>query len=171
MDEALLEIRDYDGDGYQQLVDYGAWRVAFLRYLDALQPDRIDSMERHTETDEVFVLLNGRGMLIMGGNQAQVGEIAPALAQHELVHLDGLGVTRHAPKLGLQVAGFDVAGGRVIAGIGRLVADVVRDAGQRAVTRVLEYTGELGQHRAQAVRPHVGRDDLALQAGRGEDTQ
>ena len=75
MDEALLEIRDYDGDGYQQLVDYGAWRVAFLRYLDALQPDRIDSMERHTETDEVFVLLNGRGMLIMGGNQAQVGEI------------------------------------------------------------------------------------------------
>ena len=75
MDEALLEIRDYDGDGYQPLIDYGAWRVAFLRYLDALQPDRIDSMERHTETDEVFVLLNGRGMLIMGGNQAQVGEI------------------------------------------------------------------------------------------------
>jgi ureidoglycolate hydrolase len=81
MDEALLEIRDYDGEGYQPLIDYGAWRVAFLRYLDALQPDRIDSMERHTETDEVFVLLNGRGMLIMGGNQAQVGEIHSQLME------------------------------------------------------------------------------------------
>jgi len=81
MDEALLEIRDYDGDGYQPLIDYGTWRVAFLRYLDALHPDRIDSMERHTETDEVFVLLNGRGMLIMGGNQAQVGEIHSQLME------------------------------------------------------------------------------------------
>jgi hypothetical protein len=75
MDEALLEIRGYEGEGYKPLIDFGAWRVAFLRYLDALQPDHIDSMERHTETDEVFVLLKGRGMLILGGNQAQVGEI------------------------------------------------------------------------------------------------
>jgi hypothetical protein len=75
MDEALLEIRDYTGSGYQPLIDFGAWRVAFLRYLDALQPDRIDSMERHMETDEVFVLLKGRGVLILGGNAAQVGEI------------------------------------------------------------------------------------------------
>ena len=75
MDEALLEIRDYDGDGYKPLIDYGAWRVAFLRYLDDLHPDRINSMERHIETDEVFVLLKGRGVLIMGGNGAEVGEI------------------------------------------------------------------------------------------------
>jgi len=34
-------------------------------------------MERHMETDEVFVLLCGRGELILGGNQAQITEIYP----------------------------------------------------------------------------------------------
>jgi ureidoglycolate hydrolase len=69
MNEALLEIQSYDGIGYQPLIDFNDWRVAILRYLDELQPDRIDSMERHCETDEVFVLLQGRGTLILGGNQ------------------------------------------------------------------------------------------------------
>ena len=68
MDESLLEIQDYDGAGFKPLIFSGGWRVAILRYLDELQPDRIDSMERHTETDEVFVLLRGRGTLILGGN-------------------------------------------------------------------------------------------------------
>ncbi|MGA7605462.1 MAG: hypothetical protein WCA79_06005 [Anaerolineales bacterium] len=68
MDKSLLEIRDYDGVGFKPLIFFGSWRVAILRYLDNLQPDRIDSMERHTETDEVFVLLLGSGTLILGGN-------------------------------------------------------------------------------------------------------
>ena len=75
--ESLIEIRDFMGSGYQPLIDFGKWRVAFLRYLDEIQPDRIDSMERHTETDEVFVLLQGRGLLIMGGNNPQVDGIHP----------------------------------------------------------------------------------------------
>ena len=77
MDEGLLEIRSYEGVGYQPLIDHNTWRVAILRYLDEIQPDHIESMERHTETDEVFVLLQGRGILIMGGNAAQVGGIYP----------------------------------------------------------------------------------------------
>ncbi|MCJ7706442.1 MAG: hypothetical protein MUO38_02375 [Anaerolineales bacterium] len=75
MDETLLEIRNYHGDGYKPLVDYGEWRVAILRFVDGLRPDRIDSMERHIETDEVFVLLRGQGVLIIGGNGAQVDGI------------------------------------------------------------------------------------------------
>lgn len=77
MDEALLEVRNYHGDGYKPLIDYGEWRVAILRYLDALQPERIDSMERHTETDEVFVLTKGHGVLIIGGNRDQVDRVQP----------------------------------------------------------------------------------------------
>jgi ureidoglycolate hydrolase len=77
MDDTLLEIRSYDGNGYKPLINFGEWRVAILRYLDDLQPDRIDSMERHTETDEVFVLLHGRGVLIVGGNGAQVDGVYP----------------------------------------------------------------------------------------------
>jgi len=68
MDASLLEVRDYDGAGFKPLIFFGSWRVAVLRYLDELRPDRIDSMERHTETDEVFVLLCGRGTLLLGGN-------------------------------------------------------------------------------------------------------
>ena len=77
MDDTLLEIRSYAGNGYKPLVNFGEWRVAILRYLDDIQPDRIDSMERHTETDEVFVLLHGRGVLIVGGNGAQVDGVYP----------------------------------------------------------------------------------------------
>lgn len=77
MDESLLEIREYTGAGYQPLVAFENWRVAMLRYLDALHPDRNDSMERHMETDEVWVLLQGQGVLILGGNGGQVDGIHP----------------------------------------------------------------------------------------------
>jgi ureidoglycolate hydrolase len=64
----LIEVKAFEGEGFQPLVTYGSWRVAALRYLDELAPDRIDSMERHTATDEVFILVRGNGMLIVGGN-------------------------------------------------------------------------------------------------------
>jgi ureidoglycolate hydrolase len=81
MEEMMLEIRDFQGEGYKALIDYGEWRVAMLRYLDALQPDRIDSMERHTLTDEVFVLLKGQAVLILGGYDAQVEGIYPQVME------------------------------------------------------------------------------------------
>jgi predicted transcriptional regulator len=86
MDEQLLEIRDYEGEGYQPLVDYGTWRVAILRFLDGLQPERQSSMERHTETDEVFVLMKGKGMLIMGGNGVQIDGIYPQVMEIGKIH-------------------------------------------------------------------------------------
>ncbi len=71
IDEKLLEIRSYDGAGYQPLIDYDKWRVAILRYCDELMPERIFAMQRHDETDEVFVLLEGRCILFLGeGNDA-----------------------------------------------------------------------------------------------------
>jgi ureidoglycolate hydrolase len=66
MDESLLEIRDYTGDGYRPLVDYGAWRVALLRFADDMLPQNIHRFQRHDETDEVFVLLEGRCILYIG---------------------------------------------------------------------------------------------------------
>ena len=77
MDESLLEIRDYTGEGYQPLVDYADWRVAILNYLDNVRPDLNNGMERHLETDEVFVLTRGKGVLLLGGNGAQVESVQP----------------------------------------------------------------------------------------------
>ena len=72
---SLLEIKGFDGFGYVPLVRFGTWRVAALRYLDEISPERINSMERHNATDEVFVLVKGVGMLALGGNKDSVEEI------------------------------------------------------------------------------------------------
>jgi hypothetical protein len=66
INERLLEIRSFEGAGYQPLIDYDKWRVAILRYCDDLLPERIFAMQRHNETDEVFVLLEGRCILFLG---------------------------------------------------------------------------------------------------------
>jgi ureidoglycolate hydrolase len=81
MDTGLLEISAHDGEGFKPLVSFGDWRVAILRFLDELEAERIDSMERHTETDEVFVLLIGQGVLILGGNCVQVEGIYPQVME------------------------------------------------------------------------------------------
>jgi ureidoglycolate hydrolase len=77
MDERLLEIRQYDGEGYKALIDFNSWRVAILRWAPFMRVDRLDSMERHTQTDEVFVLLQGKASLVLGGNSGRVDGIYP----------------------------------------------------------------------------------------------
>jgi hypothetical protein len=72
---ALLEVHQYHGIGYKPLVDYGTWRVAMLRFIDELLPERLASMQRHDETDEVFVLLAGRCILFLGEGSDQVDHI------------------------------------------------------------------------------------------------
>ncbi|HNX45439.1 MAG TPA: hypothetical protein PKK90_01890 [Anaerolineaceae bacterium] len=68
----LVEIRTYDGEGYKPLVDFGTWRVAFLRFLDELIPENIIRAEKHLETDEVFVLLYGQAVLLLGQGDERV---------------------------------------------------------------------------------------------------
>ncbi len=70
--ETLLEVRQHSGEGYQPLVDFGAWRVAVLRFCDELRPENLTNMQRHDETDEVFVLLAGRCILYLGEGRDQV---------------------------------------------------------------------------------------------------
>ena len=73
--ETLLEIREYTGIGYVPLIDYGAWRVAVLRYINELLPQELAKMQRHHETDEVFVLLSGRCILFLGEGDGRVATI------------------------------------------------------------------------------------------------
>ena len=75
MNTTLLEISDYTGEGYRPLIDYDQWRVAILRYIDELLPENIGKLQRHNETDEVFVLLSGRCLLFLGEGDQTVGTI------------------------------------------------------------------------------------------------
>jgi len=70
--EKLLEVRDHTKEGYSPLVDYAAWRVAVLNFSNDLLPGNITSMQRHSETDEVFVLLRGRCILFIGDGDEKV---------------------------------------------------------------------------------------------------
>jgi hypothetical protein len=72
---SLLDVQEYAGSGYKPLIDYGAWRVAVLRWAEEMLPARIEAMQRHNETDEVFVLLSGRCILFLGEGQEGVGGI------------------------------------------------------------------------------------------------
>lgn len=75
MDEHLLEVLEYRGAGYRPLVDFESWRVAVLRKCPGMDPASTTRVERHTETDEVFVLLLGRAMLIIAGDDSSAGSM------------------------------------------------------------------------------------------------
>ncbi len=75
IDPKYLEISEYQGEGYQPLVDFGAWRVAVLNSIDELLPENITCMQRHDETDEVFVLLRGRCILFLGEGDKNITRI------------------------------------------------------------------------------------------------
>jgi hypothetical protein len=81
MEEKLLEIREFTGSGYQPVIDFDTWRVAILNYLDEIDPERIDFMERHNETDEVFVLVKGQGILFLGEGETGIEKIHPQVMQ------------------------------------------------------------------------------------------
>lgn len=82
MDDKLLQVREYTDEGYRPLVQFNDWRVAILNYIDEIHPDKNQTMERHTLTDEVFVLLHGQASLIIGGNESGSADISPLRMDH-----------------------------------------------------------------------------------------
>ncbi len=75
IDESLLEVREYVEAGYRPLIDFGAWRVAILNFSEELRPENLTRMQRHNETDEVFVLLEGRCLLFLGHGKESVTQV------------------------------------------------------------------------------------------------
>jgi hypothetical protein len=75
MNSELLTIHEYTGRGFLPLVDFGQWRVAVLRFDNGLLVQNIKDMQRHNETDEVFVLLEGRCLLFIGEGDMAIENI------------------------------------------------------------------------------------------------
>jgi hypothetical protein len=86
LDPKLLDIKEYQGIGYMPLIEYDRWRVAVLRFIDDLLPENIHSMQRHMETDEVFVLLKGQCILFIGVGNDLITEIHPQVMEAEKVY-------------------------------------------------------------------------------------
>jgi ureidoglycolate hydrolase len=75
MDGLGLEVLKYAGTGYQPMIDFDSWRVAILRWEPQPQLERENVVERHTQTDEVFVLLQGRAVMFTAGKAAAAGAL------------------------------------------------------------------------------------------------
>jgi hypothetical protein len=77
MDEKLLQIEALTDPGFKTLFAFGTWRVAILNYLDEIEPTRIEYVERHNETDEVFILNRGQGILFIGEGRERLENLTP----------------------------------------------------------------------------------------------
>lgn len=69
-----LSVVSYAGANYMRAVTSGSWCVAFLNHGDRFVSPAY--MERHLETDEVFVLLSGAATLLIGAARRKV-EMSP----------------------------------------------------------------------------------------------
>jgi ureidoglycolate hydrolase len=69
VDKNILDILECKEPGFHPLVVFNSWRVAFLNYDEKYLEGNIKMLEKHNETDEVFVLLNGKcKLLVAEGN-------------------------------------------------------------------------------------------------------
>ena len=73
IDPTLLEISNHHGPAFQPLANFGGWRVAMLNFIEHLLPQNLTNMQRHDETDEVFVLLQGHCILFIGDGNEDAG--------------------------------------------------------------------------------------------------
>jgi hypothetical protein len=84
----LLEIREHTQNGYKPVIDFATWRVAVLNFNEELLPERITSLQRHNETDEVFVLLRGRCILFLGEGKEHITAVhGQDMAQHTVYNV------------------------------------------------------------------------------------
>ena len=104
MNQKELEITQYDGEGYLPLIDFESWRVAELRYCEELEVENLKSMQKHNESDEVFVLLQGEFTLFLGGQGETIGEItAVKLEPLKLYNVKKGTFHTHTPEKGSTV--------------------------------------------------------------------
>lgn len=75
MKKEWIEVVEMPREGYQPLIDFETWRVAVLKYCEDVRLENIKTMQRHLQTDEVFVLLRGNATLITGEDGEEIGAI------------------------------------------------------------------------------------------------
>lgn len=72
----LLEIHQYEGVGYQPLVFSDGWQAALLNWEPLFDLAHAGEIERHNQTDEVFVLWRGRALIFVSdGERLQAEEM------------------------------------------------------------------------------------------------
>jgi mannose-6-phosphate isomerase-like protein (cupin superfamily) len=75
-----VELLKWEGLGFRPLVESGDWLVALMNWESRFDLTGIGDVERHNETDEVFVLVHGRSLLYIAGDEGiQAFDMQPNL--------------------------------------------------------------------------------------------
>lgn len=75
-----IEIAAHEGEGLARVYENGQWMVAIKNWKPANDIENIDCLERHNQTDELFVLLAGRCSLLFANARPDGGLDLDALA-------------------------------------------------------------------------------------------
>ena len=86
-----MEFAERTKEGYQVLVNTPLWRFALLGWAPRFDESSPLQLERHMETDEVFILLSGEATIIEGGaGDAPADVVCTKLWHHIHVSRDGV---------------------------------------------------------------------------------
>ncbi len=56
-----MEIFDFHGEDFKAVIEFEGWKIGLLRYSNRFSS--YNQVERHLETDEAFILLEGTAVL------------------------------------------------------------------------------------------------------------
>jgi mannose-6-phosphate isomerase-like protein (cupin superfamily) len=87
----MIEVGTHRDAGFKVMVESGEWKIGLLRYNERFS--RFAEMERHMQTDEVFVLLSGAATLYtdagtLAMKQGDVYTVPVAVRHHIVVSED-----------------------------------------------------------------------------------
>lgn len=66
----MIQQYEFDGEDFKAIFGFEGWKIGLLRYSDRFSEFKM--LERHNETDEVFVLLEGNAILYTENQQLQM---------------------------------------------------------------------------------------------------
>ena len=96
--KSTVEVKEYGGEGIGGLLEAKEYACLFLNFLPRLVPEKVTSMQKHTETDETFVLLNGQAMLFLADGEEKPEHISCVKLEEGKSYTVPLGLW-HAPVM------------------------------------------------------------------------
>ena len=74
---AMIQRFEHTGAGYAPLVLADGWQLARLNFTQAQLPSALTMLDRHVFTDEAFMLVRGRCVLIAYDEETRLAETLP----------------------------------------------------------------------------------------------
>lgn len=71
----IISVADCEGPGVGCAVEGKEYTILLLNFLPRLAPDKITDMQRHLETDESFILLQGKAVLFVAKGDDVPGKL------------------------------------------------------------------------------------------------